>query len=290
MCAKCVLLDKHDMCVLKSVGKPLKETVASESNKKPRNHVRKLCEHLRKIYKWSYIKFTPSGYMWKPKSPTGNVNPNISLPRDNLVEIILFIVDSGCSKHMMGNLKLLINFVEKFLGTVKFGNDQIAPILGYGDLVQGAVTIKRVYYVEGLNHNLFSVGQFCDADLEVAFRKSTCFIRDLKGNDLLTGSRGTDLYSITPQDTNSPNPICLMAKATLSQALLWHRRLSHLNFDTINLLSKNDIVVGLPKLKFIKYHLCSSCELGKTKRKSFHTKLTPTKDGTVLLLRLLEQC
>nr|GFA90181.1 integrase, catalytic region, zinc finger, CCHC-type, peptidase aspartic, catalytic [Tanacetum cinerariifolium] len=102
-----------------------------------------------------------------------------------LVEIVLFIVDSGCSKHMMGNLKLLINFVEKFLGTVKFGNDQIAPILGYGDLVHGAVTIKRVYYVEGLNHNLFSVGQFCDADLEVAFRKSTCF-RDLKGNDLLT--------------------------------------------------------------------------------------------------------
>nr|GFA40534.1 retrovirus-related Pol polyprotein from transposon TNT 1-94 [Tanacetum cinerariifolium] len=103
--------------------------------------------------------------MWKPKSPTGNVNPN-------LVEIILFIVDSGCSKHMTGNLKILINFVEKFLGTIKFRNDQIAPILGYGDLVQGAVTIKRVYYVEGLNHNLFSVGQFCDVDLEVAFRNS----------------------------------------------------------------------------------------------------------------------
>nr|GFB80413.1 integrase, catalytic region, zinc finger, CCHC-type, peptidase aspartic, catalytic [Tanacetum cinerariifolium] len=161
-----------------------------------------------------------------------------------LVEIVLFIVDSGWSKHMTGNLKLLINFVEKFLGTVKFRNDQITPILGYGDLVQGAVTIKRVYYVEGLNHNLFSVDQFCDADLEVAFRKSTCYIRNLKGNDLLTGSRGIDLYSITLQDTTSHNPICLMAKATSSQAWLWHRRLSRLNFDTINLLSKNDIVVG----------------------------------------------
>nr|GFA40672.1 putative ribonuclease H-like domain-containing protein [Tanacetum cinerariifolium] len=104
-----------------------------------------------------------------------------------LIEIVLFIIDYGCSKHMTRNLKLLINFVEKFLGTVKFGNDQIAPILGYGDLVQGAVMIKRVYYVEGLNNNLFSVGQFCDVNLEVAFRKSTCFIRDLKGNDLLTG-------------------------------------------------------------------------------------------------------
>nr|GEZ09324.1 integrase, catalytic region, zinc finger, CCHC-type, peptidase aspartic, catalytic [Tanacetum cinerariifolium] len=104
-----------------------------------------------------------------------------------LIEIILFIVDSGCSKHMTGNLNLLTNFVEKFLGSVKFENDQIALILGYGDLVQGTVTIKRVYYVEGLNHNLFSVGQFCDTDLEVAFRKSTCYIRDLKVNDLLTG-------------------------------------------------------------------------------------------------------
>nr|GFA12335.1 integrase, catalytic region, zinc finger, CCHC-type, peptidase aspartic, catalytic [Tanacetum cinerariifolium] len=173
-----------------------------------------------------------------------------------------------------------------FLGTVKFGNDQIAPILGYGDLVQGAVTIKRVYYVEGINHNLFSVGQFCDADLEVGFRKSTCFIRDLKGNDLLTGSRGTDLYSITLQDTNSPNLICLMAKATSSQAWLWHRRLSHLNFDTINLLSKNDIVIGLPKLKFVKDHLCSSCELGKAKRKSFHTKLTPSSKRRLQLLHM----
>nr|GFA83497.1 integrase, catalytic region, zinc finger, CCHC-type, peptidase aspartic, catalytic [Tanacetum cinerariifolium] len=144
----------------------------------------------------------------------------------NLIEIVLFIIDSGCSKHMTGNLKLLINFVEKFLGTVKIRNDQIAPILGYGDLVQGAVTIKRVYYVEGLNHNLFSIGQFCDTDLEVAFRKSTCFNRDLKGNDLLTGSRRTDFYSITLQNTNSPNPIYLMAKATSSQAWLWHRRLS----------------------------------------------------------------
>nr|GFB42221.1 retrovirus-related Pol polyprotein from transposon TNT 1-94 [Tanacetum cinerariifolium] len=162
----------------------------------------------------------------------------------------------------------------------------IAPILGYGDLVQGAVMIKRVYYVKGLNHNLFSVCQFCDADLEVAFRKSTCFIRDLKGNDLLTGSRGTNLYSIILQDINSPNPICLMAKATSSQAWLWHRRLSHLNFDTINLLSKNDIVVGLPKLKFIKYHLCSSCELGKAKRKSFHNKLTPSSKIWLQLLHM----
>nr|GEW22011.1 hypothetical protein [Tanacetum cinerariifolium] len=236
------------------VATPLRRTVASEStNQKPRHTTRKLYKHVSKACSWWYPKFTPPGYKWKPKFQMENVNPYI----------ILFIVDSGCSKHMTGNLKLLTNFVEKFLGSVKFGNDQIAPILGYTDLVQGTVTIKRVYYVEGLNHNLFFVGQFCDADLEVAFRKSTCYIRDLKGNDLLTGSRGIDLYSITLQDTSSPNPICLMAKATSSQTWLWHRRLSHLNFDTINLLSKNDIVIGFPKLKFIKDHLCSSFRTDK---------------------------
>ncbi|GKC05048.1 retrovirus-related pol polyprotein from transposon TNT 1-94 [Tanacetum coccineum] len=166
----------------------------------------------------------------------------------------------GVLKAHDENLKLLSNFAEKFLGTVKFRNDQIAPILGYGDMVKGTITIKRVYYVEGLNHNLFSVGQFCDADLEVAFRKSTCYVRDLKGNDLLT--------------------------PTSSQAWLWNRRLSHLNFDSINLLSKNDTVIGIPKLKFIKDHLCSSCELGKSKRKSFHTKSTSSSKRRLRLLHM----
>ncbi|GJX21282.1 retrovirus-related pol polyprotein from transposon TNT 1-94, partial [Tanacetum coccineum] len=221
------------------------------------------------------------------REPKQTVNQSATTPlKKILVEIILFIIDSGCSKHMTRNLKLLSNFVEKFLGTVKFGNDQIALILGYGDLVEGNVTITRVYYVEGINHNLFSVGQFYDADLEVAFRKSTCYIRDLKGNDLLIGSRGIELYSITLQDTSTPNPICLMAKASSSQAWLWNHRLSHPNFDTINLLSKYDIVTGLPKLKFIKDHLRSSCELGKSKRRSFKTKNTPSSKRRLQILHM----
>ncbi|GJS04161.1 retrovirus-related pol polyprotein from transposon TNT 1-94 [Tanacetum coccineum] len=187
---------------------------------------------------------------------------------------------------MTGNLSLLCNFVEKYLGTVRFGNDQFAPILGYGDLVQGNIMIKRVYYVEGLNHNLFSVGQFCDADLEVAFQKSTCFVRDLQGNDLLTGNRGTDLYIISLQETTSSTPICLMAKAPPTQAWLWHRRLSHLNFDYINLFSKKDVVIGLPKLKYVKDQLCSSCEVSKAKRSSFKSKTVPSSKGRLNLLHM----
>nr|GEX28473.1 integrase, catalytic region, zinc finger, CCHC-type, peptidase aspartic, catalytic [Tanacetum cinerariifolium] len=121
------------------------------------------------------------------RKPKSQVNKSVATShKKKIVQLIIFIVDSGCTKHMTGNLKLLCNFVEKFLGTVRFGNDQFAPILSYGDLVQGNVTINRVYYIDCLNHNLFSVGQFCDADLEVAFQKSTCFVRDLQGNNLLT--------------------------------------------------------------------------------------------------------
>nr|GFA38118.1 integrase, catalytic region, zinc finger, CCHC-type, peptidase aspartic, catalytic [Tanacetum cinerariifolium] len=87
----------------------------------------------------------------------------------SIVQICLWIIDSGCSKQMTGNRALLTNFVEKFLGTVCFGNNDFAVIASYGDVVIGSMTIKKVYYIEGLGHNLFSVGQFCDKGLEVAF-------------------------------------------------------------------------------------------------------------------------
>nr|GEW20162.1 integrase, catalytic region, zinc finger, CCHC-type, peptidase aspartic, catalytic [Tanacetum cinerariifolium] len=202
-----------------------------------------------------------------------------------VVQIILFILDSGCTKYMTGNLKFLCNFDEKYLGTMRFGNDQFAPILGYRDLVRGNVIIKMVYYIEGLNHNLFSVGQFCYADLKVAFKKSTCFVRDLQGNDLLTGACGSDLYTISIQKTSSPTPICFMAKASPTQAWLWNRRLSHLNFDTINLLSKTEIVNGLLKLKFIKDQLYPSCEMGKEKKRTT-LNVQPTLEPITSLINI----
>nr|GFA75495.1 integrase, catalytic region, zinc finger, CCHC-type, peptidase aspartic, catalytic [Tanacetum cinerariifolium] len=116
-----------------------------------------------------------------------------------------------CSKHMTGNLKLLINFVWKFMGTVRFGNDHVAAILGFGDLQWGSILINRVYFIEGLGHNLFSVGQFCDSNLEVAFRRNACFVRNLEGVDLLKGDRSTNLYIINLHEMASASPICLMA-------------------------------------------------------------------------------
>ncbi|GJS52414.1 integrase, catalytic region, zinc finger, CCHC-type containing protein [Tanacetum coccineum] len=156
-CGKCVLNENHDLCVLHYINGVNSRTrqpmVVPISTREPKQNVNQSVATSSK----------------KTVATDSTVKKSRNITRklyEQLVEIILFIVDSRCSKHMTGNLKLLTNFVEKFLGTVKFGNDQIAPILGYGDLVQGTITIKWVYYIKELNHNLFSVGQFCDADLE----------------------------------------------------------------------------------------------------------------------------
>nr|GEV21931.1 hypothetical protein [Tanacetum cinerariifolium] len=148
-----------------------------------------------------------------------------------IVQLILFIVDYGCTKHMTGNLKLLCNLVEKFLGFIT--------------------------------------------------SKASIKISSQLGNDLLTGNRGSDLYTISLQESTSSTSLCLMAKASPTQAWLWHRRLSHLNFDYINPLSKKDVVIGLPKLKYVKDQLCSSCKLSKEKKSSFKSKVVPSLKGSL---------
>nr|GEY21420.1 retrovirus-related Pol polyprotein from transposon TNT 1-94 [Tanacetum cinerariifolium] len=148
-------------------------------------------------------------------------------------------LDSRCYKHMTGDRSQLINFVQKLLGTVKIWNDHVAKIMGYGDYKIRNVTILRVYFVEGLGPNLFSVGQFCDSHLEVAFPQHTCFIRNLDGVDLLTSSRGN-----------------------------------------------NDLVRGLPKLKFEKDHLCLACVMEKSKKKSHKPKSEDTNQEKSYLLHM----
>ncbi|GJW85774.1 integrase, catalytic region, zinc finger, CCHC-type containing protein [Tanacetum coccineum] len=177
---------------------------------------------------------------------------------DKVVQIVLWIVDSGCSKHMTGDLSLLKIFIEKFMGTVRFGNDNFAAITCYSDYIQGNITICHVYYVEGLGHNLFSVGEFCDGDLEVAFRSKTCYVRNLEGDDLLTGGSESNLYSISISDMAASLPVCLIL----------------------------DLVDGLPKFKYEKDHLCSACERGKSKKASHPIKLIPSDHSKLELLHM----
>ncbi|GJZ86047.1 retrovirus-related pol polyprotein from transposon TNT 1-94 [Tanacetum coccineum] len=172
------------------------------------------------------------------------------------------------------------------LFSVKFGNDHMAKILGYGDYQIGNVTILKVYYVESLRHNLFSVRQFCDSNLEVAFRQHTCFIRNLEGVDLLTGSRGNNLYTLSLRDMMASSPICLLPKASKTKSWLWHRHLSHLNFGAINHLARHSLVRGLPKLKFEKDHLCSACAMGKSKKKPHKPKSEDTNQEKLYLLHM----
>nr|GEX55935.1 hypothetical protein [Tanacetum cinerariifolium] len=167
-------------------------------------------------------------------------------------DLILAEVDEyvdRCSKHMTGNHALLTNFVEKFLGTVRFGNNDFAG-------------------------------------LEVAFRKSTCFVRNENGVELPTGDRSSNLYTISLNEDASNSSTCLLAKASSSQSWLWHQRLSHLNFATINNLMKNNLVQGLSKIKFEKDHLCSACEQGKIHHKHHKSKTAFASNKPLYLLHM----
>ncbi|GJT90983.1 retrovirus-related pol polyprotein from transposon TNT 1-94 [Tanacetum coccineum] len=187
---------------------------------------------------------------------------------------------------MTGDRSLLKIFIKKFIGTVRFRNDNFATITGYGDYIQGNITICHVYYVECLGHNLFSVGQFCDSDLEVAFHSKTCYMRNLEGDDLLTGDRESNLYTISISDMAASSLVCLMSKANSTKAWLWHNRLSHLNFGTINDLTRLDLVDGLPKFKYGKDHLCSAYERGKSKKASHPLKLVSSDHSKLELLHM----
>ncbi|GJR47004.1 retrovirus-related pol polyprotein from transposon TNT 1-94 [Tanacetum coccineum] len=187
----------------------------------------------------------------KSKSAKKNSKRKVWKPTGKVVQIVFWYLDSGCSKHLTEDRSQLTNFVNKVLGTVKFRNDHVAKILGY-----------------------------------VAFRQHTCFIRNLEGVDLLTGSRGNNLYTLSFGDIIASSPICLLSKALKTKSWLWHWRLSHLNFGAINHLARHGLVRGLPKLKFEKDHLCSACAMGKSKKKPHKPKSEDTNQEKLYLLHM----
>nr|GEU64706.1 retrovirus-related Pol polyprotein from transposon TNT 1-94 [Tanacetum cinerariifolium] len=117
-------------------------------------------------------------------SKVSMVNSSLKKLKFHLASIDMYL-DSECSKHMTGGRSQLINFVQKFLGTVKIGNDPVAKTMGYGDYKIRNVTILRVYFVEGLGHNLFSMGQFCDLDLKVVISHETLVAHSPQQNGVI---------------------------------------------------------------------------------------------------------
>nr|GEW69705.1 retrovirus-related Pol polyprotein from transposon TNT 1-94 [Tanacetum cinerariifolium] len=166
-------------------------------------------------------------------------------------------VDPDHPKHVYRLKKALYGLKQ----APRAWDDYFGSIMCYGDYAIGDNVISRVYYVKGLGHNLFSVRQFCDFDMEVAFKKNSCYVRDTNGVKLIKGARGSNLYIISVEDMMKSSPICLLSKTSKNKLWLWHYRLNHSNFGTINDLARNDLVRGLPRLKFKKDHLCSACQL-----------------------------
>ncbi|GKA88071.1 retrovirus-related pol polyprotein from transposon TNT 1-94, partial [Tanacetum coccineum] len=237
-CNQCMFGENHDVCFLEFVNDVIVRS-KSKSSKKSKN---------KNIWKPIGKVFTDIEYKWKPTGRTftiaGNMCPITSTKvvplkettSKSVVQIVLWYLDSECFKHMTGNRSQLINFVYK--GTVRFRNDQIEKIMDYGDYQMGKVMISQV-----------------------AFRIHTCYILDLKGVDLLKGSRGSNLYTLSLEDMMLSSTICLLSKDSKTKSWLWHRRLSHLNFDYITTLAKQGLVRGLLILKFKNDHLCTACAL-----------------------------
>nr|GEU39767.1 retrovirus-related Pol polyprotein from transposon TNT 1-94 [Tanacetum cinerariifolium] len=255
-------------------------------------------KQVRQVWKPTGKVLTTIGYQWRPTGRILNLGKQCPLTRFTLPKVVSatqnkkqasrtyrpLVLDSGRPKHITRDHSQLMNFMKKFIETVRFGNDHFGAIMGYGDYVIGNSVISRVYYVKGLGHNLFSVRQFCDSDLEVAFSKHSCYVRDTDGVELIKGSRGSNLYTILVEDMMKSSPICLLSKASKNKSWLWHRCLNHLNFGTINDLARKDLVRGLPRLKFEKDHLCSACQLGKSKK---HTHKPKTKNTNLEVLNTL---
>nr|GEZ48770.1 integrase, catalytic region, zinc finger, CCHC-type, peptidase aspartic, catalytic [Tanacetum cinerariifolium] len=222
ICGKCMIAETHHECVQLVVNK-MNESKQSKSAKKHKK---------QNVWKPTGHVFTEVGLKWKQTGRTftivGNSCPLARKPKK--VKHIgsskkAKIVESKNANHSKPNhtwgsiaTDILLSFSLVMTGTIRFRNDQTARIIGYSDYQLGNIVISRVYYVEGLGHNLFFVGQFCDADLEVTFWKNTCFIFDLEGVDLILRSRDTNLYTISLDDMLKSSLICLLSKASKTKS------------------------------------------------------------------------
>ncbi|GJV11732.1 putative ribonuclease H-like domain-containing protein [Tanacetum coccineum] len=185
-------------------------------------------------------------------------------------------VDSGCSRHMTRNMSYLSDFKEFDGGYVTFGGGAKGrKITGKGTLKTGKLDFEDVYFVKELQFNLFSVSHMCDKNNSVLFTNTACFVLspDFKLADesqvLLKVPRKNNMYSVDMKNIVPKESLtCLVAKATLDESMLWHRRLGHVNFKTINKLVKENLVRGLPTKCFENDQTCVACLKGKQHKAS----------------------
>ncbi|GJS50341.1 retrovirus-related pol polyprotein from transposon TNT 1-94 [Tanacetum coccineum] len=297
-CNKCLFSANHDKCVMKYL--------------KSVPPVKNVLNKVKQVWKATGKLFANVGYQWKPTKRKFTLEEQCPLTRftkSKVVplqqpehvsssEIVITERFSNTSQKPLTIYKrknkqekaisngIPTTVVQIILWTVRFWNDHFGAIIGYVDYVIGDSVISRVYYVEGLGHNLFSVRQFCDSDLEVAFIKHSCFVRDVDGVELLKGSRGSNMYTISVEDMIKSSPICLLSKSSKNKSWLWHRRLNHLNFGIINDLARKELNRTLVEaartmLIFSKAPMCLWAEVVATacytqNRSLFHTRHNKT--------------
>ncbi|GJW82441.1 putative ribonuclease H-like domain-containing protein [Tanacetum coccineum] len=244
-------------------------------------------------------------WVWKPKT---KVIDHVS--KDNSASIILNkfdyvdaqgrsklekgVIDSGCSRHMKGNMSYLIYFVEINGGYVAFrGNPNRGKITGRGTIKTGNLDFENMYFVKELQFNLFSVSQMCDKKNSVLFNDTECIV--LSPNFKLTNEshvllkvpRKNNMYSVDLKNIVPKGGLtCLFAKATSDESKLWHRRLGHINFKTMNKLVKGNLVRGLPSKLFENNQTCVACQKGKQHRASCKSKIVSSISQPLHMLHM----
>ncbi|GJV79588.1 putative ribonuclease H-like domain-containing protein [Tanacetum coccineum] len=202
------------------------------------------------------------------------------------------VIDSGCSRHMTGNMSYLIDYEEIDGGYVAFGgNPKGEKITGKCTIKTGNLDFENVYFVRELKFNLFSVSQMCDKKNSVLFNDTECIVLSPnfklidESQVLLRVPRKNNMYSVDLKNIVPKGGLtCLFAKATSDESKLWHRRLGHLNFKTMNKLVKGNLVRGLPSKLFENDQTCVACQKGKQHRAFCKSK---TENSISLPLHLL---
>ncbi|GJU73167.1 ribonuclease H-like domain-containing protein [Tanacetum coccineum] len=221
----------------------------------------------------------------RPKAALNAVKGNQDNPHQDLEE--KGVIDSGCSRHMTRNMSYLTDFEEINGGYITFGgNPKGGKITGRGTIKTGNLDFENMYFVRELQFNLFSVSQMCDKKNSVLFNDTECIVLspNFKLTDeshvLLKVPRKNNMYSVDLKNIVPKGGLtCLFAKATSDESKLWHRRLGHINFKTMNKLVKGNLVRGLPSNLFENDQTCVACQNRKQHRAS------STKDETSGILK-----
>ncbi|GJX24703.1 putative ribonuclease H-like domain-containing protein [Tanacetum coccineum] len=220
-------------------------------------------------------------WIWKPKQNSSGQGSNLNgvpgIPHDKTDNKGYW--ESGCSRHMTSNISYLSEYEPFNGGYVSFGHGR-GKITGKGSIKTGKHEFENVYFVEELKFNLFSVSQICDNKNSVPFTDTECLVLGKDFNlvnhkhVLLRTPRQQNMYTIDLKNVVPyKNLTCLIAKVSVDESMLWHRRLGHLNFKTMNKLVRSNQVKGLPSKSFENDNSCVAYLKGKQHKASCKTKL-----------------